>query len=249
MTHQADSTYPPLGTLKGVAEDVWVVDGPIIRFGMPWPKMPFPTRMTIVRLNGRDLFVHSPTPLAPALKEAIAALGMVRWIIGPNRLHYAWIPDWHADYPDAAVYLSPRIREQSRGRIDFAASMLEQDHGYPWDKELATLPVTGSFMTEVEFFHYESRTLILTDLIENFESDKLDSWPMRWLTRVGAVLDPDGSMPRDMRLTFRKHRAGLRAAVETMVSWNPEQIILAHGRCYGSDGAAELRRAFRWVLE
>jgi hypothetical protein len=30
-------------------------------------------------------------------------------------------------------------------------------------------------MNEVEFFHRASRPLILTDLIENFEPDKLDS--------------------------------------------------------------------------
>lgn len=64
--------------------------------------------------------------------------------------------------------------------------------------------MTGSFLTEVEFFHRPSRTLVLTDLIENFEPDKLGSAVMRWLTWIGGVLDPDGQMPRDMRLTFRK---------------------------------------------
>jgi hypothetical protein len=49
-----------------------------------------------------------------------------------------------------------------------------------------------------------------------------------------------------MRLTFRK--AELRAAVEQMIAWEPERIVIAHGRCYDRDGAAELRRAFRWLL-
>jgi hypothetical protein len=72
---------------------------------------------------------------------------------------------------------------------------------------------------------------------------------MRWLTRLGGVQDPDGSMPRDMRQTFRGHRTGLRHAVEQMIAWNPERIVLAHGRWYDADGAAELRRAFRWLLD
>jgi hypothetical protein len=42
--HHSAMTYEPLNTLKSVADDVWIVDGPVIRFGMPWPKMPFPTR-------------------------------------------------------------------------------------------------------------------------------------------------------------------------------------------------------------
>jgi hypothetical protein len=43
-----DPTYPPLDTLKPVAPDVWIVDGPLIRFGVQ-----FPTRMTIIRI-GQD---------------------------------------------------------------------------------------------------------------------------------------------------------------------------------------------------
>jgi hypothetical protein len=56
-------------------------------------------------------------------------------------------------------------------------------------------------------------------------------------------------MPRDMRLAFSKHKPELRAAVKKTIGWDPERIILAHGRWYGRDGAAELRRAFKWVLD
>ncbi|HEX6609442.1 MAG TPA: hypothetical protein VF051_01575 [Hyphomicrobiaceae bacterium] len=103
-------------------------------------------------------------------------------------------------------------------------------------------------MTEFEFFHRPSRTLVLTDLIENFEPAKL-GFAARWLARLGGVLDPDGGMPRDMRLTFSRHRHELRQSVEAMIAWEPERIILAHGRWYDHNAVAELRRAFRWVLE
>lgn len=52
-----------------------------------------------------------------------------------------------------------------------------------------------------------------------------------------------------MRFTFRKQKAQLRAAVERMIALDPERIIVAHGRCYDRDRAAELRRAFGWVLK
>src|SRR3546814_6954233 len=83
-------------------------------------------------------------------------------------------------------------------------------------------------MTEVEFFHRASRTLVLTDLIENFEPEKLPLLA-RWLTKLGGAQHPDGQMPRDMRLTY-KDKATLKAAVETMIGWNPERIILANGQ-------------------
>ena len=102
-------------------------------------------------------------------------------------------------------------------------------------------------MTEVEFFHRPSRTLVLTDLIENFEAARLGPGA-RLLAWFGGVLDPDGAMPRDMRFTFSRNKAEVRAAVETMIGWQPERIVLAHGRWYDKDAVAELRRAFRWLL-
>lgn len=236
-------TYPPLNVPKPVASNVWIVDGPEIRFGLAFLKMPFPTRMTVLRLEGERLLIHSPTPLTPELKTAIETLGRPHWIIGPNRIHYWWIPEWHRSYPQAGVYLAPRIREQARGRIDFPAQELDATHGYPWDGEVATLPVRGSYMTEIVFFHKASRTLILTDLIENFEAHKVGFWT-RLLVRLGGALDPDGQTTRDMRLTY----GDLRPAVETMIAWRPERIIIAHGRWYQTNAEAELRRAFRWAL-
>jgi hypothetical protein len=237
--------YSPSNTLKCVADNIWVVDGPAIRFGMPWPKFPFPTRMTVVRLTSEDLFVHSPTPLTPALREEIEREGKVRFIIGPNRIHYWWIPEWQAAFPDAAVYLAPRIKEQAKQRIAFEGVPLTATCGYPWDAEIATLPIVGSYMTEVEFFHRASRTLILTDLIENFEPEKVGS-PFLWLlTRVGGV-SPPGGVARDLRLNFTwRHKAEFRAATKAMLSWNPERVIFAHGRWYEANGAALLRGALR----
>jgi hypothetical protein len=245
--HSHTATYPPLNTLKHVGENIWIVDGPVIRFGMGGIRFPFPTRMTIIRLAGRRLFVHSPTHLTEDLFEQVEALGDVAFIIAPNRIHYWWVPYWRASHPDAQIWLAPRVCEQAGSHIDFDVNELFGETGYQWDEELKTLPVAGSYMTEFEFFHPASRTLVLTDLIENFEPGKL-GWFYRLLARLGGVCDPHGSMPRDMRMTFSNHRLQFRGAVEKMISWNPERVIVAHGRWYEHNGTAELRRAFRWLL-
>ena len=104
-------------------------------------------------------------------------------------------------------------------------------------------------MTEVEFFHRLSRTLILTDLIENFEPEKIGRgflWLLMW---IGGVTPPHGGLPRDLRLTFTwRHKRELRAAVQTMLGWNPARILIAHGKWHERDGTAELRQAFGWLL-
>lgn len=121
--------------------------------------------------------------------------------------------------------------------------------GYPWDPEIATLPVSGSYMTEVAFFHRASRTLILTDLLENFEPEKVSSLLLRLLIRLGGVSPPHGGLPRDLRLSVTwRHKREFQAAVQTMLDWDPARIILAHGRWHRADGAAVLRDAFRWGL-
>lgn len=198
MSDFAAIEYAPLDVLKAVAQGIWIVDGPAIRFGV----------------GG----------------------------------HYSWLAEWKAAFPAADVYLAPGVRDQVRKQMDFPCLELAASDRYPWDGEVRTCAIESRFFTEVDFFHLASRTLVLTDLIENFEARKLATWPMQLIARFGGVLDPHGSMPKDMRLSFRKQRRELRAAVETMISWGPERIIIAHGRWYQQDGVKELERAFRWLL-
>jgi len=71
----------------------------------------------------------------------------------------------------------------------------------------------------------------------------------RCLCRLAGALSPHGGMPRDMRLTFRKHRPALKSALETMIAWNPERVIIAHGRWFDNDGVRALKRSFAWLLD
>ncbi len=124
------------------------------------------------------------------------------------------------------------------------------DGGAPpfWAGVLDQVFVPGSLLSEVDFYHRASRTLILTDLIETFEPQRVKSWFYRMLMLAFGCTDPDGKAPYDMQLSFWRTRPEVKAAVEQMIAWAPERIIIAHGRWYERDGVAELKRAFRWVL-
>lgn len=241
-------TYDPTGVLKPVAANVWIIDGGAIEFGPPVFKLPFTTRTTIVRLPGGRLFVHSPTALTRDLIDAISRIGTVFWIVAPNRIHYWWLPDWKEAYHYAEVFLAPKVRERAGKRIDFPVTVIDGTGDYPWSERIDTFAAVGDYMTELVFFERMTRTLILTDLIENFEEKRYRPGWVRWLLRHSGVTDPDGKMPPDMRLTFRRHRKELRALVERLIALEPERIVIAHGRWYERNGTEELRRAFRWVL-
>ena len=99
--------YDPINTLKPVGEDLSVVDGPIVRMAFPGGSEPFATRMVVVRLANRDLFLWSPTEPDEGLREEIDALGPVRHLVSPNKLHYVHICAWKRACPEATAWASP----------------------------------------------------------------------------------------------------------------------------------------------
>jgi len=239
--------YEPLNRPKRVDDNIWVVDGEAISFY----GLPYTTRMTIVRLSKGDLFVHSPIALTKELRRQVEKLGTVRHLVSPNWIHYAYISEWAEAYPNTVAWASPGVR--GRARKFRSPVVFDRDLGEAaekeWSGQIEQMIVHGNVIHhEVVFFHIASKTLILTDLIENFEARNINLWfrPLAW---IGGILDPDGKAPLDMRLGFFKGKTDLRGAVQKMIDWQPERVILSHGRWYQRDGVAELRRAFRWVLK
>lgn len=239
--------YEPLNTLKPVAQDIWIVDGPSIKFY----GLPFSTRATVVRLKNGDIWVHSPTKLDAGLIAELNNLGPIRHLIAPNWIHYAYVSEWQAQFADVTSWAAPGVKERAskKGMEVLFDHDLGDTAETAWQDEIDQQIVRGSNIHhEAVFFHRASGTLILTDLIENFEAPNLPWW-MRTLAKYAKILDPDGQMPRDMRMTFRGGKVELRKAVDLMIDWAPVRIIVAHGRWYTSGGVDEIRRAFRFILD
>lgn len=241
--------YQPLNTLKPLAPELWIVDGPVERMAALGLRAPFPTRMTVIRLPDGGLWCHSPIAPDETLFAAVDALGTVRHLVSPNQLHYAHIGAWQQRYPHAKAWASPGVRKRAasqRIEVSFDAELGDQSPA-DWLGAIDQMLFRGSrVMQEIVFLHRASATLIVADLIENFEPARL-SRGMRAIARIGGVLDPDGKAPLDMRLTYLGHKAQARACLTRMLAWSPRRVVLAHGRCYGEHAQDELRRAFRWL--
>lgn len=236
--------YEPINALKLVDTNIWIVDGKTIDFR----GVAFPTRMTVIRLRSGGLFVHSPTELTPELKHQIDSLGPVEHLVSPNRIHYWWIGQWGEAYPTAVKWASPEVEEAIQSLDWKFDRKLANTDSFPWDEEIRQLRVTGSrFLEEYVFFHEASKTLILADLIENFELDRVPSRWERFLLSCAGNTDPDGKLPIDLRFSYFGRHDQLSEAINTMITWQPRRVIVAHGRWYSQDGVNELKRAFRWV--
>ena len=65
--------------------------------------------MTIVRLSGSKLLLHSPIEETPELVREVRAFGTVAHIIAPNRLHHLFVGEWQEIFPEASTFVAPGL--------------------------------------------------------------------------------------------------------------------------------------------
>ena len=244
MAKSPDVTYPPIDTLKRVAENVWVVDsGPIKAMGLR-----LPIRMTVIRLASGGMWLHSPTRFDETLRGEIEAIGPIQHLVAPNVAHWTFLKEWQARCPGPTTSAAPNLRERSQ--VKAAGVRLDRDltetAPADWADEIEHAIVPGAMgFREVAFFHRPSGTLILTDLIQNLETAKL---PLA--TKVFAVVTGarNGTIPRQLRLALRPRRKEAAEVARRMIGWGPERVIFAHGRWFERYGTTALRRSLRWLL-
>ncbi|VAX38269.1 hypothetical protein MNBD_UNCLBAC01-2043 [hydrothermal vent metagenome] len=227
--------------LKQLDSNLWIYDGSTVS----WYTMPYTTRMTVVRLDDGKIWIHSPEKILDGLINEIRELGEVEYIISPNKIHHLFIQDWAKVFPDAKTYAAPGLKEK-RNDVNFYGE-LEDYSEIEWKDEIDQLIFKGSrVMDEVVFFHKKSRTLILTDLIENFSPNHFTG-VKKILAVFTGIVSPNGKMPLDWRLSFFRGKQEARKSLEKMVNWSPVRIIISHGECIDKNAVSFLLKSFSWV--
>lgn len=241
-----DMTYPPLDVPKPVTEGLWVVDsGPLRAMGV----IPIPVRMTVIRLESGDLLLHSPTRHTAALQAALEGFGPIRHLVAPNIAHWSYLRDWQDHLSDAVTWAAPGLRD--RGAVKKSGVQLDRDltdgplPGWP-DEIVRIIVQGGGGFCEVALLHRPGKALILVDLVQNFEPDKLPVL-VRPLARLAGNVAPDGKAPAYLRAVVRLGGAGARQAGRRLVETRPDRVIFAHGRWFDRDAAARLERSLRWL--
>lgn len=227
--------------LREVGPELWLADGPVVRF---LGAFPYPTRMAVARLADGGLWVWSPIALDDALARALAALGPVRHLVEPNKLHHLPLADWAARYPDARLHPPPGLAKKRR---DLAwQATLGDAAPAAWAGQIEQQVFRGSpWLEEVFFFHRASRTVLVGDLIQRFDPATLSGWRL-WLMRLDGLVGPGGGAPREWRASCWNRRAA-RESLDAILAWDAEHLVFAHGVLPPANGRAELASAFRWL--
>lgn len=200
----------------------------------------FGGRMTVIRLHSGDLFLHSPVRLSDGLGEELKNLGNVKYIVAPNRFHHLYLRDYIEAYPLAEFYAAPGL---SGKRKDIAfTGELADGHRYGWGGEVEHTVFGGiPALSEAVFFHPESRTLLLTDLLFNF-SHNLSTAQIIFARLNGVYLNPGVS--RMARYLFLKDRGKARESAERILSWDFDRVLLAHKDMVEAGSREAVMKAF-----
>lgn len=228
--------------LQKFAENIWIVDGPKVRdMGVL-----FTTRMTVVKLSDGSLWVDSPVPVSFDTLKQITGLGRIKYLVAATPRHLWRLQSWHTLFPDAELWAS-RATPFTLGKGNIPLTGILGDVApASWSAYIEQLPFRGNpLIEEVIFFHKESRTVILDDLIQIHPIVKGHAF-RNALIKAEGVASPFGGVGLDIRLSFI-HRTLARQSLEKLLSWDFDKLIIAHGNCIETDAKPFVRRAFQWL--
>jgi hypothetical protein len=219
---------------------LYSIDGPTVSFF----GFPYPTRMAVVRLSDGNAWVWSPIALTEELAREVQSIGPIRYIVSPNKLHHLFLRQWADRWPEARLYAPPGLARR-KPAIHFHAELSDEPDP-SWATDIDQVIFRGSVaMAEVAFFHCASRTAIIGDLIQRF-TEKQTSGLKGVVMRLGGVVGEHGGTPCDWRASFLR-RGPARGALQKLLAWNPERLLIAHGQCAPAGASAIIAAALRWM--
>lgn len=224
--------------MQQLHSDLWIADSSLRFVGLE-----IGARMTVVRLPGSKLLLHSPVAATEELVREVKALGPVAYLVAPNRFHHLFIGEWLKACPEASVFVAPGLDEK---RPDLTIAGVLSDEPEPgWADTIDQVLVRGfPLANEVVFYHRPSTTLIATDLLFNVGSSSppLTRLAFRLARAYGRLT------PTILERLFVRDRSVFRRSLERILDWPFERVVVAHGEVSEAGGREEFERGYSWVL-
>jgi hypothetical protein len=226
-----------MSLLQQLHPDLWVCPAPYRAMGMPIGR-----QLVVMRLAGGGLWVHSPIPVTPALRDELAALGEIRHVVGPNCFHDECLREFQAEYPAALFHAAPGLAAQKRD-VRFGAELSARPHP-DWAGVLEQHLVKGMpKLNEVVFFHAPSRSLLIADLAFNLGPD--GPWFFGLLMRLNGARGRFG--PSRLCRVFMRDKAAVRASLDHLLRWDFDRVVVGHGKNLETGGKEIFRAAFAFL--
>lgn len=217
--------------MRQIAENLWLLQYPLTVLGTQHGR-----NVTVIRLRSGQTVLHSMAPFTPADLATLQSLGTLGWLVEAMLLHDTYAKEGHAAFP-ALPFLGPPGFSDV---VKFPTLPLLPAPA-EWAGELEVFPIEGTpKLKEHAFLHVPTRTLIVADLIFNFDPNE-HGWD-RFFHRYIAGFKRYPGMSRIFKLCLAD-RPAFQTSLARILEQDFDRIIVGHGRVIESHGKALLQRA------
>ncbi len=201
------------------------------------------TRSTLIAYAPGELLLIGPGPETQHVVAEIQALGAVKHVVAPNAFHHLYLRDAHRAFARAQLWAPGAVAKK---QPDLPLERLQAERSYPWSSAVETLALQGTRLQEYVFFHGESKTLILTDLLFNvLEPQGLKAQVLTALMGTRGKL----ACSRLVKTLAIQDKSLLRDSLKRILQWDFERIVMAHGVCVEENARTRFTQALAFVLE
>ena len=174
------------------------------------------------------------------MRAELLQIGEPAYVVAPNKTHHLFFQSFMEAFPEARGYVADGLIAKRPELAGYPAIPKEG----PWAGELRSWFIEGlPVLNETIWFHEESGTLILTDLLFCFGPDNPALTIL--FARLLGVYRKLG-MSKTMKIAT-KDKLILRRSIEPLLELPIQRIILAHDQIIEHSAKSEFNEAFRWL--
>jgi hypothetical protein len=227
--------------LRAIATDLWVAEQPLKYFGLE-----VGTRMTVIRLDQGKLVIIAPIQLQDEMVDQLNQLGNVNDIVAPNLYHHLFLDQFKQRYSNATLWATSGLQDK---RPDLLIDQILSNHTIQSFNGLEAAQAAGFNTFDIKgymplnewvFFHAKSRTLIITDLAFHF--DRQSSPSAQLISRIFGGYHQ--LRPSLLEKVATQDKEQVRQSLQTILAWNFERVIMAHGSIIEQDGKRQFQLGY-----
>jgi len=220
--------------LNKVGDHIWEINDPLQILGVE-----FGHRMTVVKLSSGDLWVHSPVNLNEEIQKEMDTLGSVRYFVAPSTFHDLYWSHYFEAFDEAEFHGVPGMPSALHFTHTFSDTIPNE-----WAEDFDMIGIEGiPMLNEHVFVHKKSKTLILADLIFNFQK-RQKIWERLFLTMNG-VHGQTG--PSRLFRACIKDKKAFRESLDRLLVCDFDRVVVGHGHNIETDGKRILENAYSFL--
>ena len=202
------------------------------------PLVSLAARSTLVPLKNNKFVLISPVKFDEGQRSELLKANPEA-IVSPSCFHHLFVKAAHDYLPEAKLYGAPGLQKK---RADIKWDGILNDGTWPYQDELKAIFIEGApKINEVVFYHRDSKTLIVTDLLFNLKN--LKSLPEKLVYGLmGTFNNP--AVSRLLKLLTNDRKA-LKKSLKQVLELDFDRLVMAHGEIIPMGGKKIITDALR----